>query len=727
MPNPFDQFDDPNERKPGNPFDQFGSSPQPRKKLSGLDAFLSGAGDALSFGWGDEIQGGLAGLGAMLSGGDYWDTYNRSTRDARNWQKMAEIDEGGWKFAGELGGALAGGVLGGGGITAAGRLAQLARGVAPAAAAAAPVRNMGLLARMGRAAPFAAGGGALYGAGASDGGENGDMLLNTVIGGGIGAAAGPVLTGLGALGKRAVIDPLIDLQPTQRASKYIQEELKRYNIDANDVARGAKEAADVDPKNAWAMDAFGPLGPDLVRASSASAGRPLADMQSAAKLRNVDIGEGARDSFWKGLGGGKRERINYVSRVSEIDDELASFDNVYKSIDAQKLDPATFPKELTDFVNRNADEAYKLATSKGTKDVTEKAIGPFKEAMDDAVEVMRGELGANIPAQVLMSQPKFWRTFLTMARHAKDDAWMSNNKTKGEVRSQQYNKLKALLGDDNVLGKDWVKAQERYAALKMERDGLEFGFKAVMETDAPRLADNLKSFNAMSPAQKKWARKGMIARLEEGIRSQQTRGATRDMLRKVGDNPLQRDALARFFARVNKDGSIDNRFTKLTDMLEDLDKRYTFFDNIERSGILKGPKTAHVLTGAADQADRTLPVAGEVLKGNILGALRRALTGDSSARFNQDVADEIIKFMQTPARITDRSGNLVGGLEHEIASKGLKKWLDGPSAVQKALKRQMQLQKAYENRWADARGNAFAGVGGGAVGALLLEPDPWEY
>lgn len=697
-----------------NPWEEkYGPRGGELSRMSAFDAFMSGAGDSLSFGFGDEIQGGLAGLGASLSGGDYWDTYNRSTAEARRWQDVASADQGGWKFAGEVGGALAGGLVAGGGGALAGNLLR-----GGAAATAAP-RNMGLLARMGRAVPFAAGGGALYGAGASDGGENGDMLLNAALGGAVGGVAGPLFTLAGSAGKKALIDPFLDMNPTRQAAKHIQSELDRYGMNANRLMQGVDEVASVDPNNAWAMDAFGPLGPDLVRASSASAGPELALMERAAKARNKAIGEGARDSFWSKLGGGPRERINYVNRVSEIDTELSNFDTVYKTIDNQALDPAAFPKELTDFVARNAPESYKVQTSKGAKDMTQKAVGPFKEAMDAAVEVMRGELGADVPAQVLMSKPKFWRTFLTMARHSKDDAWNGNNKTMGEVRSQAYSKLKNLLGDDNVLGKDWVKAQERYAALKMERDGLEFGFKSVMETDAPRLADNLKLFNNMTPAQKKWARKGMIARLEEGIRSQQTRGSTRDMLRKVGDNPVQQDALARFFARVNADGTIDNRFTKLTGMLEELDKRYTFFDNIERSGILKGPKTASVLTQAADQADRTLPVAGEVIKGNIFGALRKAFTGDSTSRFDQEVANEIIKFMRTPARITDRAGNLVGGLEHEIRTQGLEKWLNGPSAVQKALKRQMQMQKAYKNRWSEARQNLFAGVGGGAAAGLL--------
>lgn len=697
-----------------NPWEEkYGPRGGELSRMSAFDAFMSGAGDSLSFGFGDEIQGGLAGLGASLSGGDYWDTYNRSTAEARRWQDVASADQGGWKFAGEVGGALAGGLVAGGGGALAGNLLR-----GGAAATAAP-RNMGLLARMGRAVPFAAGGGALYGAGASDGGENGDMLLNAALGGAVGGVAGPLFTLAGSAGKKALIDPFLDMNPTRQAAKHIQSELDRYGMNANRLMQGVDEVASVDPNNAWAMDAFGPLGPDLVRASSASAGPELALMETAAKARNKAIGEGARDSFWSKLGGGPRERINYVNRVSEIDTELSNFDTVYKTIDNQALDPAAFPKELTDFVARNAPESYKVQTAKGAKDLTQKAVGPFKEAMDAAVEVMRGELGADVPAQVLMSKPKFWRTFLTMARHSKDDAWNGNNKTMGEVRSQAYNKLKNLLGDDNVLGKDWVKAQERYAALKMERDGLEFGFKSVMETDAPRLADNLKLFNNMTPAQKKWARKGMIARLEEGIRSQQTRGSTRDMLRKVGDNPVQQDALARFFARVNADGTIDNRFTKLTGMLEELDKRYTFFDNIERSGILKGPKTASVLTQAADQADRTLPVAGEVIKGNIFGALRKAFTGDSTSRFDQEVANEIIKFMRTPARITDRAGNLVGGLEHEIRTQGLEKWLNGPSAVQKALKRQMQMQKAYKNRWSEARQNLFAGVGGGAAAGLL--------
>jgi len=686
------------------------------KRMSASDSFLSGFGDSLSFGWGDEIQGILAGLGGMTQGKDYWDTYNNSVDEARRWQDVASADEGGWHFLGELGGAAAGGMLTGGGVAAIGNLARGGRAVAAAVPAA---QKMGLLGRSLRAAPFAAGGGAVYGAGAADGGENGDMLLNAGLGAASGAVMGPALGIAGSVGKRALIDPFLNMNPARSAAKHVMRELDRYGIDAAQLLQNAKAVGDVDAKNAWTMDAFGNLGSDLVSASSASPGPELGAMIKASKARNVSISDGARDNFWKKLGGGLRERINYVSRVSDIDTQLKNFDAVYGAIDSKRLNVDAFPKELKDFLLKNAPDDFKIDTARGVKDLTSKAIGPFKDAMNSAVAVMRADLGSDVPAQVLMDQPKFWREFLTLARKSKEDAWRSNDSGLGEVRSRHYNKLKEMLGHDNVLGKDWVAAQERYATLLKERNGLEFGFKAVMQTDPPSLADNLKLFNNMDPAAKKWARKGMITRLEEGIRNQQTRGSTRDMLRKVADNPSQRETLARFFARVNKDGSIDDRFTKLLGMFEDLDLRYGFFDNIERSGILKGPKTAHVLTQAGQQADQTLPVAGEVLKGNIFGALKKAFTGDSGARFDQDVANEIIKFMRAPASIRDKAGNLVGGLEHEISSQGLEKWLNGPSVVQKALKRQQQLQNAYQNRWSDARGNLYAGVGGGALAGLI--------
>jgi hypothetical protein len=294
----------------------------------------------------------------------------------------------------------------------------------------------------------------------------------------MGAVAGPLFEGAGTLGKRALIDPILDTNAQRQAAKHVMREMDRYGIDAAQLRKNAKDVGDVDSNNAWTMDAFGKLGPDLVSASSASAGRELAEMQAAAKLRNVSISEGARDNFWKKLGGGLRERINYVSRVSDIDTELSKFDSVYGAIDARRLDVDAFPKELKDFLLRNAPDEYSVATANGTRNVTDRPVGPFSDAMNAAVAVMRADLGADVPAQVLMDQPKFWRTFLTMARKSKEDAWRKNESGIAEVRSRYYNQLKNWLGDDNVLGKDWVKAQERYAALKTERDGLEFGFKA---------------------------------------------------------------------------------------------------------------------------------------------------------------------------------------------------------------------------------------------------------
>lgn len=679
----------------------------PRK--SGMDAFLSGAGDSISFGWGDEIQGGLAGLGAMLSGGDYWDTYNQSVNEARRWQDDARMDEGGMYFAGELGGALAGG-LGGGSLARLGTLGATKLGLttsakvaAKAAATTAKAQSKGLLSRMAAAAPVAAAGGALYGAGASDGGENGDMLTNAALGGVIGGVASPVLMGVGSGFSKAVIEPLKNLKPQQQVINYIAKEAKRYNLTPQEFIDRLDEIVKLDPKHGWLMDALGPLGPDLAKAASAAAGPELAAAEAAAKLRNVALGEGARDSFWKNLFG-KNERINYVNRVSEIDDALKSFDTVYESIDAQKLDPATFPQELIEFVTKNAPDPYKIQTAAGVRDLVDKPVGPFTDAMNAAMEVMRGELGADVPAQVLMSMPKFWRTFLTAARHSTDDAWMGNNKALGMVRSQRYDALRNQLG--KVLGKDWVNAQDLYRSLKAERDGLEFGFDAIMKSDAPSLANNLKIFNAMSDEQKEWAQKGMILRLEEGIRGQETRGATRDMLRKVADNDLQRETLNRFFGRIKADGSPDMRFTKIASVLEDLDKRYTLFDNMQRSGLTSGPKTASVLTRAANQEAKTLPIAGEVLKGNLWGAVRKALGMADVTTFNENVSNEIMKFMRMPAGELREAINKAGGIDQ---------WIKGNSILQRAMNEQKRRLEYRPKAWRDAIGSQslYAGVGGG--------------
>lgn len=738
------------------PWDEYSPPVIGSKIPSSMDSFLSGAGDSLSFGWGDEIQGGLAGLGSAFSGGDYWSGYNKSVNDARSWQRVSELYEPGAYLGGELGGALLGGLAIGGGVGLAG---NLARGGAVATTALPAARNIGIFGKMAMQAPGAFAGGALYGAGASDGGEHGDMLTNAALGGVGGAAFGAALSGLGSAGKKILVDPLLDLMPKRSTAKYVEGLLPRYNLNGQviqdsidnlssfeggtidaagkvakhgehlpyDPATGAylpydTKSPDFRASAAWNMDALGPLGSDLAKASAVHGGPELAAMEAAAKMRNAGVADNARRSWWNKLFPGKGERINYVSRVSDIDQELSSFDTIYDKIDAGVLDPTNLPPELRKFVANNSREAYKIQTGRGrqTRDLNSSLIGHFPEAMKAAKNMMRAELGADVPEYVLMSKPKFWRTLLTAARNEKDGAWQGTNKADAMNKSHEYDRLKSWLGHDDALGKDWVSAQERYAALKSERDGLEFGFNAILKTDAPSLADNFKLFNQMSPEQQDWARKGMVLRLEDGIRSQQTRGGTRDMMRRIANDPTQEEAINRFFGRVKGDGSADLRFKNIKSVLDDLDARYELFDNIERSAILKGPKTASSLTMAGNQADATMPAAGELLKGNIFGALRKAFLGDGVETFNPEVANDIIKFVRKPLRITDKAGTLVGGLEHEIKSAGgYVKWLDGKSVIQKALKRQYNRQMAYKNRWADMRSSVYGGVGGGTVLDML--------
>lgn len=128
-------------------------------RVAGLGGFLIGAADTMTFGYADEI---LATADSVILGKDrdaqlgYW----------RNALSGAQRDQFGWTLAGQLGGAVTGGV----GALKAFQGLKGAKGMATLGAAE----------------------GALYGSGSANG-DFGDRLSGAVIGGGLGAGAGWML------------------------------------------------------------------------------------------------------------------------------------------------------------------------------------------------------------------------------------------------------------------------------------------------------------------------------------------------------------------------------------------------------------------------------------------------------------------------------------------------------------------------------------------------------
>lgn len=180
-----------------------------------LDAATTGVGDALTFGFGDELAGAVGGTQPM--------------RD-----RQAALKES--NPVASIVGNIAGGAMAGGALNAAGVLPQLPQGAS-------------MLARVGVGAGEGFGLGALYGAGS---GEDGSRAESALLNGGIGAVAGAAF-------------PLI--------SQALASGIRNYrDMGArNEVARQAGVSPEVASLLANTLDADGTLGP-VGRANMARAG-----------------------------------------------------------------------------------------------------------------------------------------------------------------------------------------------------------------------------------------------------------------------------------------------------------------------------------------------------------------------------------------------------------------------------------------------------------------------
>ena len=173
MSNPFDRFDQ-QQPQQANPFDQFDT---PQQEATGnLSALAQGAGQGITFGFSDEIEGGArAAYDAVTTGQSFNDAYEARLAAARERLRRARESNPVAFYSGEIGSALL--VPGG-----AARL-----GVATAARAA----RGGLMARTAAGAASGAAYGGLYGFGTGEGVDG--RLSGATTGAQYGAAFGAAL------------------------------------------------------------------------------------------------------------------------------------------------------------------------------------------------------------------------------------------------------------------------------------------------------------------------------------------------------------------------------------------------------------------------------------------------------------------------------------------------------------------------------------------------------
>lgn len=706
-PNPFAQFAPKKEEDEKNPFAQFGR--KKFEKKSEFESLLSGVGDSLTFGWGDELLGLGAGVGAAFTGGDFGKAMDETTAWSRAQQKAAAQDNGLWYGGGQVLGAIGGGFglgagarLGLGALGQAGNMARLAG-------------NVGATGRIGTAAATGALGGSVYGAGAAEDDKVGGALEGAAWGAALGGGMRAIGEPIGQV-YRSVVKPAFNAD--YRAARMMGKTLDRFGS----TPQKFQDALDAAPANAMAMDVV-PGGTQIVMGAGTRVSAGKDAMRDALDARNNSMADETADSMWESVLG-KKYRVDAGKRILDL--KTAKKAITYDDIDQLAIDPTNHG--VMDFLKYNMPrETIEVVDNNGVLTPVVKKVpaeGKFASAVEDTIAEMKlgdplatpggmREAGRDVSVDVLVKQPEFWRKLWTRVREDVDTekiAAKTSGKGLGDYRSMSRDSAQFRRELGTLLGPKWEAKQSVYKALNDEEKALRMGYDALDNAGDIKLGDFLDEMNQQrnrfrSPAAKEqfdqWVKQGALARVEDMMNKADTQTGRADVLRTLIGNKSKIQTLNHIVGRSNKDGTMDMRYG-FAKLLPKLEEQRGLFENSVKSGIGVNSHTADKLSALAAQQAQTGGVGG------IRGMVMKGLTGDIADEFDEKVSNNILAFMQKPAAQLKAEIARAGGVENWMQSLSKNELLALAMQAQKPEFRRKALGQA-------ALGGVYSNIGGDAL------------
>jgi hypothetical protein len=435
--------------------------------------FGANAAQGMSFGFGDEASGAVAGIKSMMGGGEYLPAYRAERDDAR--ADMATISE-------RYPNAATGGYLTGAAI--------------PALTASPLATGESMLGTMGRSGLLGMTEGGLQGAGNADGRS---LVGETIKGGLIGLGAGiaaPAVIGAATLAKRGVFEGL-----PQMFGKASQTKANRAIADA--LLRSGKTAPDVDALIAAAaregqpefrlMDALGLPGQRAANGLTRAGGAPGDEVAEFLSTRQAGqperVGSFVEDAFdVKGTTAAK-------TQTGLIDARTEAADLAY---DAARGNAA--PVNLNDTIDV-IDTLTKRDPILGESALADTVIGKRLKAL--RAQMTNGDQQLIDFDSVLNIKQDMFTTM---------EALRKSGKTVPKELSDVYGALDAALEGSSDM---YRTANDGFRSASKVIDAVDEG--ALMATRG-RAADNVPRFGAMAAAEQGAARTGygdrLLAQLE---------------------------------------------------------------------------------------------------------------------------------------------------------------------------------------------------------------------
>lgn len=575
-------------------------------------AFLSGVGDAASFGWGDEAQGLLFGPNAEAA--------------ARMRQEIARASQPGWFLGGQVGGSL----VGGGGVGAvaraglgATRLASLARGVGP-------------FGRIAAGSLGGAAGGALYGAGDAPDGARFEGAVNYAI---PGAVLGGAFTGLGELASPILRNVRMSMSPEFRSGRMMAESLERFGPE--NVTPAALEADVLQrlsgaPSNATVGDVV-PGMTQLIRGAGVRPSRMRDQLRDLYDTRNNAMGGQAVDDLWSTLGGGVRRDVGDVfGELREVQRTQAA--PLYAEAYRQRLNPAQATGMTAEIMRRNP------------------AI--FEPARQHARALMLSEFGEEITDP---SDPRYWHALLQGAERELGArlraASMGDARGFHGAEVAAYTRAVQAFNTQvrRLLGPKFMQAQDVYSGAARAQDALERGYDAAAPSlNSMKVADLMAWMRRARPGELQHMRIGALNRLSDEIARTDTGSGRADVLRALLRNEGQRTVLTRIFGGERG----------FHDLIRRLDTQRELFRASVDAGIGVNSHTAPLLAAYESQRALANPRGIREWAANML--LR-----ESGDRFDEAVSNQILEAAAINANQAAREAAQVGGLSNWMGGRGL--------------------------------------------------------
>lgn len=566
--------------------------------VSELEALGSGAADALTFGFGDEMLG--------VIGGD--EARDRSRRQ----QEAARAARPGYYLGGQVAGSLAGGLGAGVG-------ARLALRAAPAAAAA--LNGVNWAGRAGIAAATGAAGGAAYGAGDARGGVE-ERLPGAVRGGTIGAVGGGALSLAGSAIGPVARRVMEGRSPERVAQGILAQGIRREGMDEAGFRAALSQHASMN-RGGMVLDTLGESGGHIAggAASHPSAGRSV--IREAMDARNNAAGQQASNDAWRTLRGGKPEDPADVL-VALRDTQRTTAGPLYERTwrEVGRVDPADMQGRVGEIIRRHP-----------------AIFGPARTLAD---ELSLAETGARIGDE---ADPRFWHYMLQgaeieLGKRLRAGAMGDIGGFRG-TQAAIYSRAVREFNDQvrDRLGPTFRQAQDTFSGAERAREAVERGYEAVGPSlNSLQLGELREFMRRARPGEIEHIRIGALSRLTDMLRNADTGSGRADVLRVIMRSDGQRAILEQLFG--GRGG--------FQALMQRLDYDRQLFQNTANTGIRMNSLTGSNLGAAAAQgAAATTPAttSGGIIERLLGPEIQRA----ASAR-NEDVSDALLRALSTPAK-----------------------------------------------------------------------------